>query len=192
MTTETLAGAVPATRAQIGRRVLAVVAGALLVALAAQVEIPLSFSPIPITLQGLAILLVGMILGPRLGAAALVTYLATGAAGLPVFSGASFGILKLLGPTGGYLIAFPFAAYVAGRVATGTLPASRSLRYLLAAFLGMVTIHAGGWAWLAVVTHDPVTAFRVGVLPFAVIDPAKVVLAAALALGVGERIRRVL
>ena len=192
MTSETLTSAVPAKRDRIVRRVVAVALGAALVALAAQVEIPLGFSPVPITLQGLAIVLVGLVLGPRLGAAALITYLTAGVAGLPVFSGASFGFIKLLGPTGGYLIAFPFAAFVAGWVATSDSRLPTSLRYLLGAFAGMVTIHAGGWAWLALATHDPVNAFRLGVAPFALIDPAKAVLAAAIALGMGDRVRRAL
>lgn len=192
MTTESLTSAVPATRDQIVRRALAVMIGALAVALAAQVEIPLGINPVPITLQGLAIVLVGMTLGPRLGAAALVSYLTMGLAGLPVFSGGGFGVIKLLGPTGGYLIAFPMGAFIAGYIATSAMPAMKPLRYLLAALAGMITIHAGGWAWLAIAIHDPIRAFQLGVLPFAVIDPAKALLAAALALGVGDRVRRLL
>ncbi len=192
MTTETLSTAVPATRDRIVWRVLAVTIGALLVALAAQVEIPLSFSPIPITLQGLAIVLVGLTLGPRYGAAALVTYLTAGLVGLPVFSGASFGFIKFLGPTGGYLVAFPFGAWVAGYIVTRGSQLGNPVRYVLAALAGMATIHAGGWAWLAIVTHDPVAAFRLGVLPFALLDPVKAILAAMIALGVGDRVRRAL
>lgn len=192
MTNQTLASAVPATRTQIVRRILAVALGALLVGLSAQVEIYVGLSPVPMTLQGLAIITVGLVLGPRLGAASLITYLTMGVAGLPVFSGGGFGLIKLLGPTGGYLIAFPVGAFIAGWIATRGTPAIKPLRYLLAAVAGMVTIHAGGWAWLALATHDPVNAFRLGVLPFAVIDPLKAVIASGLGLGLGDRVRRVL
>jgi biotin transport system substrate-specific component len=192
MTTQTIAGAVPATRERFLRRAMAVTLGALVVALSAQFEIPLSFSPIPITLQGAALILVGLALGPRYGALALVTYVTMGLAGLPVFSGASFGFLKLLGPTGGYLIAFPLAAWVAGYVAVYVTAIPPAPRYLLAALAAMVTVHLGGWAWLSIVTHDPRGAFAAGVVPFVLIDLAKVVLAAAIGLGLGGRVRRLL
>jgi biotin transport system substrate-specific component len=191
MTTETFAAAVPATREIVLRRAIAVTLGALVVALSAQVEIPLT-GAVPITLQGLALILVGLTLGPRYGAMALVTYVTMGLAGLPVFSGASFGFIKLIGPTGGYLLAFPLAAWVAGYIALYATAIPSAPRYLLAAFLAMVTVHLGGWAWLSVVTHDPRNAFVVGVIPFVVIDLAKVVLAAALGLGLGGRVRRLL
>ena len=192
MTTETLAGAVPATRERFLRRAMAVTLGALVVALAAQVEIPLSFSPIPITLQGAALILVGFVLGPRYGALALVTYVTMGLAGLPVFSGASFGFIKLLGPTGGYLLAFPLGAWMAGYIAVYATRIPAAPRYLLGALAGMLTVHLGGWAWLSVVTHDPRNAFAVGVVPFVLIDLTKVVLSAAIGLGLGGRVRRLL
>lgn len=192
MTTDSLAPAVPATRTQIVRRILAIALGAMIVGLSAQVEITVGISPVPMTLQGLAIITMGLILGPRLGAATLVTYLGMGVAGLPVFSGGGLGMLHLFGPTGGYLIAFPFGAFVAGYIATRDTRLATPLRYLLGAFAGMITIHAGGWAWLALATHDPVNAFRLGVLPFAVIDPLKAVIASGLGLGLGDRVRRVL
>src|SRR5205823_2700494 len=101
-----------------GRRALAVLAGVALVAIAAQIAIPLPGTPVPMTLQPLAVLLVGGMLGPRLGAGSLVLYLTLGAAGLPVFTpfGAP-GLGRLLGPTGGYLLAYPIAAYAVGRLA---------------------------------------------------------------------------
>ncbi|HSN13912.1 MAG TPA: biotin transporter BioY [Anaeromyxobacteraceae bacterium] len=192
MPSETLVTAVPATRDQLVRRTLAVVLGAALVALSAQVEIPLGFSPVPITLQGAAIVLVGMTLGPRLGAAALVSYLTMGVAGLPVFAGASFGILKLLGPTGGYLLAFPLGAWVAGAVATRDSQLATPVKYLLGAVAGIVVIHLGGWSWLAIATHNARAAFALGVAPFIVIDLAKAALAAGVGLGLGDRVRRLL
>src|SRR5436190_3314140 len=95
------------------RRTLAVVLGAILVAAAAQVALPLPGTPVPFTLQPLAVLLVGGLLGARFGALSLILYLAMGAAGLPVFTPTVplFGIARLLGPTGGYLLAYPIAAY---------------------------------------------------------------------------------
>src|SRR5216117_1099638 len=98
------------------RRTLAVVLGAILVAAAAQVALPLPGTPVPFTLQPLAVLLVGGLLGARFGALSLILYLAMGAAGLPVFTPTVplFGIARLLGPTGGYLLAYPVAAWVTG------------------------------------------------------------------------------
>ena len=132
-----------------GRRVLAVAIGALVVAVAAQVRIPLPLTPVPVTLQDLAVLTVGGVLGPAAGVAALITYLGLGLAGLPVFSGGASGIAWLLGPTGGYLLAFPVAALVMGTVARR----SGFGRALVGAFLGMLVIHAGGVAQLAILTR---------------------------------------
>src|SRR5829696_2942612 len=115
--------------------------GTLLVAVAAQVVVPVPFSPVPMTLQPLAVLVVGGLLGAAAGLAALTTYLALGLVGLPVFAGGSSGVVHLLGPTGGYLLAFPVAAAV-----TGALLARSAgvLRTLLACAVGMAVIHAGG------------------------------------------------
>ncbi|PYO77492.1 MAG: hypothetical protein DMD67_06475 [Gemmatimonadetes bacterium] len=100
------------------RRVIAVLLGAALVAIAAQIAIPLPGTPVPMTLQPLAVLLVGGLLGPGLGASAMLFYLALGAAGLPVFTPFGLpGVARLLGPTGGYLLAYPVAAFVVGRIA---------------------------------------------------------------------------
>ncbi len=100
----------------IGVRVAAVVAGAVLVAAAAQVSVPLPGTPVPMTLQPMAVLLVGGLLGARLGALSMILYLAMGAAGLPVFTPTVplLGVARLLGPTGGYLLAYPLAAWVVG------------------------------------------------------------------------------
>src|SRR5689334_14282477 len=105
-------------RAALGGRVLAVVMGAVLVAMAAQVSIPLPGTPVPMTLQPMAVLLVGGLLGPELGALSMILYLAMGAAGLPVFTPTVPlpGITRLLGPTGGYLLAYPVAAWAVGAV----------------------------------------------------------------------------
>src|SRR5205823_2462686 len=107
-------------RAAWGTRVLAVVLGAALVAVAAQVSIPLPGTPVPMTLQPMAVLLVGGLLGAPLGTLSMILYLAMGAAGLPVFTPTVPlpGIARLLGPTGGYLLAYPVAAWAVGALVT--------------------------------------------------------------------------
>src|SRR5881628_58321 len=102
------------------RRAAAVVLGALVVAGAAQVSVPLPGTPVPMTLQPMAVLLVGGLLGARLGALSMIVYLAMGAAGLPVFTPtvSVFGVVRLLGPTGGYLLAYPVAAWATGLLVT--------------------------------------------------------------------------
>jgi biotin transport system substrate-specific component len=151
-------------------------AAVLLVALASQLAVPLPGTPVPMTLQPLAVLLAGGLLGPGLGAGAMVLYLALGAAGAPVFTpfGAP-GLLRLLGPTGGYLLAFPAAAAVVGGVA---VRGSRWPRLLAGALLGMLVIHAGGVAQLLVLTGSARLAFAAGVVPFALGDGLKVLVAA--------------
>jgi biotin transport system substrate-specific component len=192
MTTETLAGAVPVTRATTIRRVIAVALGAAFVAVAAQFEVLTPFSPVPETLQGGALLLVGLVLGPRLGAAALVTYLAAGVAGLPVFAGGGFGFIKIIGPTGGYLLAFPLGAFLAGYVSQNATMLMPPLRYLAGAIAGMAAVHLGGWAWLSVVTGDAGAAFAMGIVPFGISDSTELALAAAIAYGVTGRVRKLL
>src|SRR5206468_2909370 len=103
-------------RAAWGARIAALVGGAVLVAAAAQVSVPLPGTPVPMTLQPMAVLLVGGLLGARLGALSMILYLAMGAAGLPVFTPTVplLGVARLFGPTGGYLLAYPIAAYAVG------------------------------------------------------------------------------
>jgi biotin transport system substrate-specific component len=96
---------------------LAVVVASLFVAVCAQVEIRLPFTPVPISGGTLGVLYAGALLGSRRGAAAVALYLLEGAAGLPVFSGGAAGFLHLAGPTGGYLAGFPLGAYAAGLLA---------------------------------------------------------------------------
>ena len=173
--------------ARIGPRIIAIVVGAAVVALAAQVSVRLPLTVVPLTLSPLAVLVVGGLLGPRGGAAALVLYLAAGAAGLPVFAGGAAGAIHLLGPTGGYLLAFPVAAAVTGRLSRSATIA----RVLFACVAGMVVIHIGGVSQLAILGGDPAAAFRVGFLPFFSNDLVKVGLAALLILGLGPRLRAV-
>ena len=169
------------------RRGVAVVLGAVTVAIAAQVAVPLIGTPVPMTLQPLAVLVVGGLLGARLGAAALVLYLALGALGLPVFTpGGLPGAARLIGPTGGYLLSYPVAAAVVGWLASS----SRPLRLLLASAAGMVVIHLGGSAQLAILTGNASAATRYGLVPFLTGDLLKVGIAALLILALGPAVRR--
>jgi biotin transport system substrate-specific component len=172
-----------------GRQVVAIALGALLVTVAAQVEIPVSLTVVPMTLQDLAVLAVGGLLGPAAGAAALVTYLTMGALGLPVFAGGGAGFPHLLGPTGGYLLAFPLAAAVMGAL---TGPARRFPRALAAAVVAMAVVHLGGVAQLAVLTGDLDTAIRLGSAPFLGVSALKAGLAAALVAGVHPALSKLL
>jgi biotin transport system substrate-specific component len=171
------------------RRGLAVVLGAATVALAAQVAVPLPFTPVPMTLQPLAVLVVGGVLGARLGAAALVLYLALGALGFPVFTPVGLpGAARLLGPTGGYLLAYPVAAALVGWLSSRTFPRPL-VRVLLSCAVGMVVIHLGGSAQLAILTGDVGAATRFGLVPFLTGDLLKIGLAALVILAVGPQIR---
>jgi biotin transport system substrate-specific component len=169
--------AVASSRAPALRRVVAVLLGTALVAAAAQVSVPLPGTPVPMTLQPLAVLIVGGFLGPSLGAASLLLYVVIGATGAPVFTPSPLlpqGIGRLLGPTGGYLLAYPLAAYAVGRIAG----AGRSaLRIAAGAFAGLVLIHLGGLAHLALITGSLDRAARFGTLPFLLGDAGKLLLA---------------
>jgi biotin transport system substrate-specific component len=165
------------------RRVIAVTAFVLATALAAHVRVPVPFTPVPLTLQTVFVLLAGAMLGPRLGAASMMAYLAMGIGGLPVFAGGAFGLAYLLGPTGGYLLAFPAAAFVAGMLTRGAqrrgaVDAARLWVALLAASL---VILVSGAAWLTALTGDLAGAIALGIMPFLVGDVIKVSLAALLA-----------
>jgi biotin transport system substrate-specific component len=175
---------------RVARYGLAIGLGALLVALSAQVVVPVPFSPVPMTLQPLAVLAVGGLLGAAAGAGALILYIALGVLGLPVFAGGGSGLLHLVGPTGGYLLAFPVAAGTVGALVRGVTPSA--LRVLLACAIGMVIIHAGGVAQLALLGGDPSLAMRIGFVPFLTGDLIKVGLAAALILVAGPKVRSLL
>jgi len=126
------------------------------------------------------VLLVGAWLGAGLGAASLILYLALGAAGLPVFTPYGLpGIARLLGPTGGYLLAYPVAAFAVGRLVGATDPARKPgvARLCVAVFTGLVLIHLGGLAQLLILTGSASGALRLGTLPFVIGDLVKVVIA---------------
>jgi biotin transport system substrate-specific component len=159
-------------RAASGVRVLAVVLGALLVAAAAQVSVPLPGTPVPMTLQPMAVLLVGGLLGARLGALSMILYLAMGAAGLPVFTPTVplVGVARLFGPTGGYLLAYPIAAYAVGAIVAD---GRRWQRATWGVVVGLILIHVGGLAQLAILTGDLSAAARFGTWPFLLGDLIK-------------------
>lgn len=166
-------------------QVILVISASLAVALAARVSLPLPFTPVPLTLQNFAVLLVGLLLGRRAGFAALVLYLAEGAAGLPVFSPMGpGGIAQLLGPTGGYLIAYPVVAYLAGWLAECERPSFA--RSALAATIAEIFLFASGVSWLMILFHVPlVRAAQFGLYPFFFAEVMKVLLAA----GIASRLR---
>jgi len=174
---ETLVGAVVAP-SDWARTSALVVGFSLLTALAAQVVVPLPWTPVPLTGQTFAVLLTGALLGPRLGAMAMLAYLAEGALGLPFFRGGAGGAAHLAGPTAGYLFAFPFAAYVTGYLAERGWD-RKFMTAAAAMALGSVVILASGWAWLTLFYRSASDAFAAGVLPFLVGDVVKIALAAA-------------
>ncbi len=152
-----------------------------LVALSAQVEVPML--PVPMSLQTLAVSVVGLTLGSRLGAAALAAYLAQGAMGLPVFSGGDAGAHHLLGPTGGFLLAYPAMAFLTGWLAEHGM--ARGLgRTFVAALLPATALFVPGVAWLWAVTPlDLGAAAMAGMVPFVFGDVVKSGLAALVVAG---------
>ncbi|HEX6937991.1 MAG TPA: biotin transporter BioY [Longimicrobiales bacterium] len=173
------------------RRVVMALAFALLTALGAYVAVPLPGTQVPVTLQAMAVILAGALLGPRVGAASQVAYLTAGALGAPVFSGGGAGVAWLFGPTGGYLLAFPAAAAVVGALAgpagvrRGGARAGELVRLGGALALGSAVILAGGAAQLAILTGDLGSALALGVAPFLVGDVVKILAA----LGIAARVR---
>jgi biotin transport system substrate-specific component len=157
---------------------LLVLGASALIAIAAQVAIPLPFTPVPLTLQPLAVIFIGVALGSTRGAAAAALYLLEGFSGLPVFAQGHGGPAWLLGATAGYLYSYPFAAWLAGFVSERGWGSTivRSVTGMLAA---LAVIYIGGWSWLAALT-DMRYAFAAGVAPFVVADIVKVAIGAAL------------
>lgn len=160
-----------------------VLAGSALIAVCAHISIPLLFTPVPVTMQPFAVLLLGLLMGPRMAFAATVAYLAEGAAGLPVFTpNGPGGLLQLFGPTGGYLLSYPV---VAPLVAAVWRRGARSFtRGVLVAGAGSLVTLGMGAVWLGVLTHAaPAALIGHGVLPFLPGDVLKVLLAAGIGAG---------
>ena len=163
-------------------RVAAVTFAVALTAAAAQFTVPVPFTAVPFTLTPLVVLLAGAALGSRLGASAQIAYLALGIAGLPVFAASLIlppGAARLLGPTGGYLLAYPAAAFVTGFLAERGW--NRFFLSSVAAMLaGLAVIYTGGLSWMLVYTGSFQAAVNQAILPFVVADVAKAVMAAML------------
>ena len=165
-------------------KLFAVLAVTALTAAAAQVSIPLPFTPVPFTLQPMVVLLGGAALGARLGMASQVLYLALGMAGFPVFAVSAVlpqGMLRLLGPTGGYLMSYPFAAWLTGALAERGF--DRNYRTsLIAMGAGLAVIFACGVAWLAWFARPAHVgldaAVKTGLYPFLPADVVKICIAA--------------
>ncbi|PWT95277.1 MAG: biotin transporter BioY [Blastocatellia bacterium] len=175
-TSETLLGTALAP-VDLTRAVGLVLAFSLFNALAAQFSI--NIGPVPITGQTFAVTLTGALLGSRLGAAALIAYLIEGASGLPFFNNGLGGLGVLIGPTGGYLVSFPAAAYITGAFAEHGWD-KRFWSAALAMLIGSIVILLTGWCWLMVLLHaTPVAAFEIGVKNFIIGDIVKVIAAAA-------------
>jgi biotin transport system substrate-specific component len=171
------------------KQIALMVAASLFVALCARVTLPLPFTPVPLTLQNFGVLLVGLTLGSRRGFAALALYLAEGMAGLPVFSPVGpGGVAQLIGPTGGFLLAYPIVASIAGWIVeNGRKSFARAAS---ASFIAEIVLFASGLSWLAILTHSVSQAVRWGLYWFVFAEVIKIMMAAALANG-WQRIREV-
>lgn len=160
----------------------AVVAASLFVAVCAHIAVPLPMTPIPFTLQPFAVILVGMLLGPTAGFAAMALYLVEGASGLPVFTPAGLpGVARLLGPSGGYLFSYPLAAALAGGIPL-LLRSRRFVAYAASGLAAMLLVYLCGAAWFSMSLHVAFTAaLGSTVIPFAASDAVKVMAAAGIA-----------
>jgi biotin transport system substrate-specific component len=177
-------------------RATSVLLVAVATAAAAQISVPLPFTPVPFTLQPMVVLLGAAALGSRLGCYSQLLYLAAGIAGLPVFAASPLlpqGAARLLGPTGGYLVSYPFAALAVGALAERGFD-RRYLRSVAAMTIGLAVIYSAGVLWLgsfAQVTH-PVgvrSALLLGAAPFFAADLMKIFLAAAILPGAWRLLR---
>jgi biotin transport system substrate-specific component len=172
---------------QLTRGVVLTLLGSALLIASAKVQVP--FYPVPMTMQTMVVLLLGMTLGPWLALAAVLVYLTEGAFGLPVFAGTpekGIGLAYMAGPTGGYLIGFALAAWVAGMVA-GRRPNLKRLS--VAALAGILAIYVPGALWLSTLV-GPGQAIVAGIAPFVLGDLLKGALAVALAGGAAALLER--
>lgn len=168
----------PTRSMEIAKQTAIVIGASLFVALCAKVTVPLPFTPVPLTLQNFGVLAVGLALGSRRGFAALALYLVEGAFGLPVFSPSVLGggIAQILGPTGGFLMAYPLVAFVAGAIYEKT--SGRFVWAALSSVAAELVLFAGGLSWLAVLTHSISLALRFGLYGFVFAEVIKVLMSA--------------
>jgi biotin transport system substrate-specific component len=162
---------------------------AALIAAGTFISIPLPFSPVPIVLQNLFALLAGLVLGPVLGASAVALYLIAGIIGAPVFAGATGGIVRIIGPTGGFLAGYLLAGLIAGLIAGFPKPEQKTplWRIIAAVFAGLLIVYVPGVAWLKLSTGGTwAAAFTGGFIPFI---PGDIVKGAA-AVVIAPRLRR--
>jgi len=166
---------------EMARQAALIVGGSLFVALCARVTISLMpLTPVPLTLQNFGVLLVGLLLGSRRGLAALALYLIEGAAGMPVFNATGpGGVAQLFGITGGFLLAYPLVAFVAGYIFERG--AKSVTRAIAAAFVGEIALFAGGLSWLYFFTHSLAKAAYFGLYFFIAAEIIKILLAAGIA-----------
>jgi len=164
-------------------KTIIVIAATIFVATCAHLSIPLPFTPVPITLQNFAVILVGMVLGPAAGFSAMVLYLAEGAMGLPVFTPHSVGgVAHLLGPNAGYLFSYPLAAAVVGWVVRAMQRVTSRFRSaLFASIVASIPIFVMGAAWLAHLLHLSGSAtWTLAVAPFLLGEVIKITAAAGI------------
>jgi biotin transport system substrate-specific component len=162
----------------LGREVALILGGSLLIALAAQIQVVLPFSPVPITGQTFAVLLLGALYGSRRGPATVVTYLALGVIGLPVFAGGAFGVARLVGPTAGYLVGFLPAAFVVGLLSERGWD-RKPWATAVSMIIGNGIMYVAGVLWLSRFVGWPAV-LSTGFLPFLAGDALKIALATIL------------
>ena len=164
---------------ELSKNTVLVIGASALMAISAHISVPLFFSPVPVTMQPLAMLLIAFFLGPRRAVASMVVYLLEGLSGLPVFSPAGAGgFAQLIGPTGGFLMATPFAAFVAGYISRKKNIAA----LILAALTAEVVLFAFGASWFTIATHSTLAqATNLAVLPFLPGEVLKIAIAVSAA-----------
>jgi len=173
-------GAVSEQSLGLAKQAAIVVGASAVIAVCARLVLPLPFTPVPLTLANFGVLLVGLALGSKRGFAAAALYLAWGAMGLPVFSPAGVGgIAQLFGPTGGYLLAYPVVAFLAGWIAERG--SASFVRNLIGGTVAELVLFAAGISWLAIVTGSWQRAVVFGLAPFIFAEVMKVMVAAAAA-----------
>jgi biotin transport system substrate-specific component len=164
---------------------------AALMAILSQIAVPLPFTPVPVTLQSLAVFLTGVILGSKRGAMAIVVYTLMGLVGLPVFAQGEAGLGVLLGPKGGYIFGFILAAFIIGRIVEKTKELSY-LKTLGSMVVGLIIFYATGWVQIKFVLDLSFKeAFFIGVAPFLPFDLIKIVCGAYIGSAVRKAVVKV-